>query len=80
MNAPVRTRFRAGDSMAPELRQLIQTEDPMVGQRHLARHRDVAAADPLRIREGVVGRATRAGRDERRPVADAPCQLRPPAR
>ena len=41
----------------------------MVGQRHVARHRHVAPADQPRIREGVVGRATRAGRDQRRAVA-----------
>jgi hypothetical protein len=41
----------------------------MVGQRHLARHRHGAPADQPRLRDGVVGRATRAGRDPRRPVA-----------
>ena len=41
----------------------------MVGQRHLARHRHVAAPDQPRIRDGVVGRAKRAGRDQRRTVA-----------
>jgi hypothetical protein len=41
----------------------------MVGQRHVARHRHVAATDEPRIRDGVVGGAKRAGRDQRR--ADA---------
>jgi hypothetical protein len=36
-----------------------------------ARHRHVAPADQSRIRDGVVGRATRAGRDQRRAVAGA---------
>jgi hypothetical protein len=54
MNAPVRTRLRARDSMAPELRQLIQTEDPMVRQQHVARHGDVATADQPNVREGVM--------------------------
>ena len=35
----------------------------------LARPRHLAAADPPRIREGMVGRATWAGRDQRRAVA-----------
>jgi hypothetical protein len=46
-----------------------QEENPVVRQRHVARHRHEAAADQPRIREGVVGRATRAGRDPRRAVA-----------
>jgi hypothetical protein len=49
MNAPVRTRLRARDSMAPELRQLIQTEDPMVRQRHLPRHRYLPTPDQAHI-------------------------------
>jgi hypothetical protein len=40
----------------------------MVRQRHVARHRHMAPADQPRIREGVVGRATRAGGDQRRTV------------
>ena len=55
--------------MAAELRDIIQKAHVMVGQRHLAGHRHVAATDQPRIRDGVVGRATRAGRDPRRAVA-----------
>jgi hypothetical protein len=55
--------------MAAELGQFIQEEHAMVGQRHLTRHRHVAAADQPRLRDGMVGRATRAGRDPRRAVA-----------
>ena len=55
--------------VAAELGQFIQEEHAIVGQRHLARHRYVAAADQPRIRDGMVGRAKRAGRDQRRAVA-----------
>ena len=55
--------------MAAELRQFIQEEHAVVRQRHLARHRHVAAADQSRIRDGMVGRATRAGGDQGRAVA-----------
>jgi hypothetical protein len=55
--------------VAPELRQFIQEKHAIVGQRHFARHRHVAPADQPRIRDGVVGGATRAGRDQRRAVA-----------
>jgi hypothetical protein len=55
--------------MAAELGPFIQEEHAMVGQLHLARHRHVAAPNQPRIRDGVVGRATRAGRDQRRAVA-----------
>jgi hypothetical protein len=41
--------------MATELGQFIQEEHAIVGQRHLARHRHVAAADQPCIRDGVVG-------------------------
>jgi hypothetical protein len=50
-------------NMAAELGPFIQEEHAMVGQRHLAGHRHVAPTDQPRIREGVVGRAKRAGRD-----------------
>ena len=40
-----------------------------MGQRHVTRPRHVAPADPPRIREGLVVRATWAGRDPRRAVA-----------
>jgi hypothetical protein len=55
--------------MAAELGPCIQEEHAMVGQRHIIRHRHVAPADQPRIRDGVVGRATRARRDPRRAVA-----------
>jgi len=38
-------------------------------QRHVARHQPVTPADQPRIRDGVVRRATRAGRDQRRTIA-----------
>jgi hypothetical protein len=49
------------EHMPPELRQLIQQEDAVVGQRDLSRHRHLAAADQAGIREGVVRGATRSG-------------------
>jgi hypothetical protein len=52
--------------MAAALGGFIQKAHAMVGQGHLARHRYRAAAEQPRIREGMVGRATRAGRDHRR--------------
>ena len=55
--------------MAAALGPFIQEEHAVVGQRHLAGHRYVAAADQPRIRDGLVGRAKRAGRDQRRAVA-----------
>jgi hypothetical protein len=55
--------------MAAELGPFIQQEHAMVGQRHFTRHRHVAPADQPRIRDGLVGRATRAGRDQCRTVA-----------
>ena len=51
------------EHVATELRPFIQQEHPMVRPRHLARHRHVAPADQPCIRDGVVGGATRAGRD-----------------
>ena len=47
----------------------IQEAHAMVGQRHVARHWHVPPADEPNIREGLVGRATRARRDPRRAVA-----------
>jgi hypothetical protein len=44
--------------MTAALGQFIQEEHAMVGQRHLARHRHVAAADQPDIRDGVMGGAT----------------------
>jgi hypothetical protein len=52
--------------MAAKLGPCIQEEHAMVGPRHVARHRPVAPADQPRIRNGVVGRATRTRRDQRR--------------
>jgi hypothetical protein len=57
--------------MATELGQFIQEEHAIVGQRHLAGHRDVAAADHPCIRDRMVGRATRAGGDSGGAVAGA---------
>ena len=57
--------------MAAELGQFIQEEHAIVGQRHVARHRHVAAADQPHIRDGVVRGAKRAGRDQRRVGAGA---------
>jgi hypothetical protein len=56
-------------NMAAELGPCIQEAHAIVGQRHLAGQRDVAAADQPRSRDGLVGRATRAGRDQRRALA-----------
>jgi hypothetical protein len=58
--------------MAAELEPCIQEEHAMVGQRHVARHRHVVATDQSCIRDGMVGRAKRAGRDQRRTVAGTP--------
>jgi hypothetical protein len=41
--------------MAAALGQFILEEQAVVGQRHFARHRDVAAANQSRLREGLVG-------------------------
>jgi hypothetical protein len=57
--------------MAAELGPCIQEEHTMVGQRHLARHGHVAPTDQSRIRDGMVGGAKWAGRDQRRAVAGA---------
>jgi hypothetical protein len=55
--------------MAAALGPCIQEAHAVVGQRHLAGHRHVTTADQPRIRNGLVGRATRAGSDQRRAVA-----------
>jgi hypothetical protein len=55
--------------IAAELGPFIQEEHAMVGQRHVARHRHLAPADQARIREGMMQRAERAGRDQRRAIA-----------
>jgi hypothetical protein len=44
--------------------QLIQAQNAVMGQRHVARHGHAAATNRPRIRDGMVGGATRAGRDE----------------
>jgi hypothetical protein len=51
------------------LEHLIQQQETMVGQRHVTRHRHVAPTDQPRLRDGVVGGATRAGRDQPHAVA-----------
>ena len=45
------------EHMAPKFRQLIEEEHAMVGQRHFARQRHMAAADQSHIRDGVMGGA-----------------------
>jgi hypothetical protein len=52
--------------MATELGEFIQEEHAMVGPRPLARHRHVTPTDQSRIRDGMVGRSKRTGRDPRR--------------
>jgi hypothetical protein len=55
--------------MAVALWPCIQEAHAMVGQRHVTRHRHLAPADQPRIREGMVGRVTRAGHDQPHAVA-----------
>jgi hypothetical protein len=43
------------EDVTPALRACIPKEHPVVGQRPLARHRDLAAADPPHLRAGLVG-------------------------
>jgi hypothetical protein len=50
------------EHMTATLRQFIQEEGAVVGQRHVAWHRHVAPADQPDIGDGVMGGATRAGR------------------
>ncbi len=52
------------EDMALELGQLIQEQDPVVRQRHLPRHGQLAAADQPHIRDGVVRGPERARGDE----------------
>ena len=56
-------------NVAAELGELIQEQDAVMGQRHLARHRDMTPADQPHIRDGMVGCAKWAGHDQRRAVA-----------
>jgi hypothetical protein len=46
------------ENMAAELGQFIQEEHPLVGQRHVPRHRHGAPADQPHIGDGVMGRDT----------------------
>ena len=55
--------------MAAELRQFIDKKHAVVSPRHVARHRHVATTDQPRIRDGMMRRAKRSGRDQRRAVA-----------
>src|SRR5262245_53139092 len=57
--------------MAAELRQLIQEQHAVVGQRHLAWQQHVAPADQPDVREGVMRGAKRAGRHQGGAVARA---------
>jgi hypothetical protein len=59
------------EHMTAKLGQFIQEEDAVVGRRHVTRHRHVAPTDQPQIRNGVMGGATRARRDQRRAVAGA---------
>jgi hypothetical protein len=59
--------------VASELRQFIQKEKAIVGQRDLARHRHLALTDQPHIRDGVVGArhgsvVMKAGRSPVRPA------------
>jgi hypothetical protein len=49
------------EDVPPALGAFVQEEHPMVRQRHLARQRDLAAADQPHIQHGLVGRTRRAG-------------------
>jgi hypothetical protein len=66
VNQPcLRGLLQGFEGTAPELRQLIERADVEISQRHLARHRPVAPADQPRIRDRMVGGATRARRHQR---------------
>jgi hypothetical protein len=56
-------------NVAAELWQLIQKENAVVRQRHVAGHRDLPAPDQPRIRDRVVASAKRPRLDDRRAVA-----------
>jgi hypothetical protein len=56
------------ENMAAELGPFIQEEHAIMGQRHVARHRHGAPTNQPHIRDGVVGRTTRASRDPRRAI------------
>ncbi len=55
--------------VAVELWPFIQQEEAVVGQRHLAWHRDLATPDQPHIRDRVVGGTERAGRHDGGAVA-----------
>jgi hypothetical protein len=55
--------------VAAELRLLIQKENPVVRQRHVAWPRHLAPADQPDVRDGVMGGAKRASRHQRGAVA-----------
>jgi hypothetical protein len=57
------------EDMTAALGPFIENEHAVVGQRHLARHGHVAAADPPGVGNRVMGRAARAGRHQGRAVA-----------
>src|SRR5262245_16803348 len=57
------------EPMTATLRPCIQAEDAVMGQRHLARPRHLAPADPPDVRDGVMGGTTRPRGDQRRIVA-----------
>ena len=59
------------EHMAAKLRQFIQEEDAVVGQRDFARHRHVAPTDQPDVRDGVVQGPKRTRRDQRRAVPGA---------
>ena len=52
------------EDMPAELRELIQQEDAMVGQRHLPWHRHLPAADHAHLGNGLVEAAEGARRDD----------------
>jgi hypothetical protein len=55
--------------VAPARRPCIPEAHPVVREGHLARQRHVAPVHQPRIGDGLVGRTTRAGGDQRRAVA-----------
>jgi hypothetical protein len=61
--------------MTAKLRQFIQEEYAVVGQRHVARHRHVAAPDQPDIRDGVMG-----GRNRRVVTTAVQSPVRPATR
>jgi hypothetical protein len=66
------------EDMAAALGEFIQEAHAVVGQRHFARHRHVAAADQPHIGDGVMGGAKRPGLTKivRSPVRPATLWMR----